>query len=91
MTRRPGDANANASLVLEGLQGKLGAERCHAHQITQSQDDQGRDPLLAHASKACAVHQDAQQDARLAREHAQGKTVVGERTWECNKSDAWRG
>jgi hypothetical protein len=82
MTSRPGAANANASRVLEGLQGKRVAERCHAHQITQSQDDQGRDPLLAHASKAFEVHQDAQPDARLAREHAQCKTVVGERTWE---------
>ena len=71
MKRRPWDAKANASIVLEGLQGQLVAELCHEHQINQSQYDQWRDPLLAHASKAFEVHQDAQKDARLARENAQ--------------------
>ena len=70
MTRRTWDAKANARIVLEGLQGKPGAALCPEYQIGQSPYDQWRDPLLAHASKACAAHQETQNDARLARENA---------------------
>jgi hypothetical protein len=70
MTRRTWDAKANARIVLEGLQGRLVADLCHAHQINQSPYDQWRDQCLAKASKAFEGHQDAQRDARLARENA---------------------
>jgi hypothetical protein len=78
MKRRSGDANANARIGLEGLPGKFVAELGHAHQINQSPYEQWRDQLLAHAAKAFAVHQDAPQDARLAREKTRFKTLVGE-------------
>jgi hypothetical protein len=42
--------------------------------------------LLAKASKAFEVHQDAQQDARLAREKTRFKTLVGELTRELKKA-----
>lgn len=71
MKRRQWDAKAKARIVLEGLQGKLVAELCHEHQINQRQYYQWRDQFLANASKAFGVHQDAQQDARLAQENAQ--------------------
>jgi hypothetical protein len=91
MKRRPWDAKATARIVLEGLQGKPVAELCTAYQIGQSPYDQWRDPFLAKASKAFEVHQDARRDARLARENARFKALVGELTLEFNKSDAGLG
>ena len=68
MKRRQGDAKAR--IVLEGLQGKPVAERCHEQQVNQSPYDRWRDPCLAKASKAFEVQQDAQQDARAAQENS---------------------
>jgi transposase len=82
MKRRQWDAQSNARIVREGLQGRPVAELCHEHQISQSQSDQWRDHFLAKASKACEVHRDAQKDARLARENTRVQTLVGELTWE---------
>jgi hypothetical protein len=36
MHRRKRDAKTKARIVLEGLQGKPGAEICHEHQSSQS-------------------------------------------------------
>jgi transposase-like protein len=87
MKRRQWDAKAKARIVLEGLQGKPVAELCNEHQISQSQYYQWRDQFLANASKAFEVHQDAQKDARLARETTRLKTLVGELTLALKKSD----
>ena len=89
MKRRKWDAKAKARIVVEGLQGKSVAELCNEHQINQSQYYQWRDQFLANASKAFEVHQDAQQEVRLARENARLKTLVGELTLELKKSDEW--
>ena len=70
MKRRRWDAKAKSRIVLEGLQGKSVSALYTEHQINQSQYDQWRDQFLANASKAFEVHQDAQKDARLARENA---------------------
>lgn len=91
MKRRTWDAKAKARIVLEGLQGRPVAELCNEHQINQSQYYQWRDQFLAHASKAFEVHQDAQRDARLARENTRLKALVGELTLELKKSDEWLG
>jgi hypothetical protein len=69
-------------IVIEGLKGKPVAEICTEHQLSQAQYDQWRDPFLAHAAKAFEVHEQSQRDARLAREHAKLKTLVGELTLE---------
>ena len=82
MKRRQWDAKAKARIVLEGLQGKPVAELCHEYQIGQSQYCQWREQFLANASKAFKAHQDAQKDARLARENTRLKTLVGELTLE---------
>jgi transposase-like protein len=74
-------------MVLEGLKGKPVAEICTAHQLSQAQYDQWRDQFLAHAAKAFEVHEQSQREARLAREHAKLKTLVGELTREFKKSD----
>ena len=87
MQRRTWDAKTQAMIVLEGLQGKSIAELCTEHQISQAQYSQWRDQVLAQASKACEVHEQSQREARLARENARGNTLVGELTFERNKSD----
>lgn len=82
MQRRKWDAKTKAMIVLEGLKGKPVAEICPEHQLSQAQYDQWRDQFLAHAAKAFEVHEQSQREARLAREHAQLKTLVGELTLE---------
>jgi transposase-like protein len=76
-----------AMIVIEGLKGKPVAELCTKHQISQAQYYQWRDQFLAHAPKAFEVHEQSQRAARLAREHARLKTLVGELTLELKKSD----
>jgi hypothetical protein len=80
MQRRQWDAKTTAMIVLEGLKGKPVAALCPEHQISQAPYDQWRDQFLAHASKAFEVHEQSQRDARLARENARLKTLVGELT-----------
>jgi transposase-like protein len=87
MQRRQWDAKTKVMIVIEGLQGKPVAELCTEHQISQAQYYQWRDQFLAHASKAFEVHEQSQRDARLARENARLKTLVGELTLELKKSD----
>ena len=74
-------------IVLEGLKGKPVAELCTEHQISQAQYDQWRDHFLAHAPQAFEVHEQSQREARLARENARLKTLVGALTLELKKSD----
>jgi hypothetical protein len=76
-------------IVIQGLQGKPVAELCHEYQISHSLDAQWRDPFLAKASRAFDVQQHHRQEARLAREHARLKTLVGELTLERKKGDEW--
>ena len=87
MQRRQWDANTKAMIVLEGLNGKPVVELCTEHQISQAQYYQWRDQCLSHASKAFEVHEQSQREARLARENAPLKTLVGEWTLELKTSD----
>jgi transposase-like protein len=87
MQRRKWDAKTKAMIVIEGLRGKPVAELCTEQQIRQAQYYQWRDPFLAHAPKAFEVHEQSQREARLARESAQLKTLVGELTLKLKQSD----
>jgi transposase-like protein len=87
MKRRQWDPKTKAMIVIEGLKGKPVAELCNEHQISQAQYYQWRDQFLAHAPKAFEVHEQSQREARLARENARLKTLVGELTLELKKSD----
>jgi transposase-like protein len=87
MQRRKWDAKTKAMIVLEGLKGKPVAELCTEHQSSQAQYYQWRDLLLAHAAKAFEVHEQSQREARLTREHARFKPLVGALTLERKKSD----
>jgi transposase-like protein len=91
MHRRKWDADLKATIVIQGLQGRPVAELCHEYQISQSLYDQWRDQLLANASMTFEVQQDDRKEARLARENARLKTLVGELTLELKKSDEWLG
>jgi Transposase len=82
MKRRQWDPKTQAMIVIEGLKGKSVAELCTEHQISQAQYDQWRDQVLAQAPKAFEVHEQSQRDARLCRENARVKTLVGELTLE---------
>jgi transposase-like protein len=87
MERRKWDAKTKAMIVLEGLKGKPVAELCNEHQLSQAQYSQGRDQFLAHAAQAFEVHEQSQREARLTRENARLKTLVGELTLERKKRD----
>jgi transposase-like protein len=91
MPRRKWDAKINAMIGIEGLKGKPVAALCAEPQISQAQYYQWRDQFLAHAPKAFEVHEQSQREARLARENARLKTLVGELTLVLKKSDAVRG
>jgi transposase-like protein len=82
MHRRKWNAKTKLLIVLQGLQGKPVAELCTAHQISQSLYYQWRDHFLAKATKAFEGHQQSQKEARLARENARLKTLVGALTLE---------
>jgi transposase-like protein len=87
MHRRKWDAKLKAKIVIQGLQGRPVAEWCHEDQISQSLYDQWRDQFLAHASRTFEVQQYDRKEARLAREDARLKALVGELTLELKKSD----
>ena len=87
MKRRKWDAKTTATIILEGLKGKLVAELCTEHQSNQAQYYQGRDQFLANAGQAVEVHQQSQRETRLQQENARLKQVVGELTLELKKTD----
>ncbi|HXG19789.1 MAG TPA: transposase [Methylomirabilota bacterium] len=87
MHRRKWDTKTKAMIVLEGLRGKPVAELCTEHQISQAQYYQRRDQFLTHAPKAFEGHEHNQKEARLERENARLKTLVGELLLELKKSD----
>jgi transposase-like protein len=64
MHRRQGEAQTNARMVLEGIQGKPVAEICHEHQMSHSPYDQWRDQFLAHAAHAFEAPQPTRTEAR---------------------------
>jgi hypothetical protein len=82
MPRRKRDAKSRAMIVLEGLRGKPMTELCHEPQFSQAPYGQWRDQLLTHAAKAFGVREQSQRQARLAREHARLRTLVGELSLE---------
>ena len=90
MRRRKWDPKTNAIIILEGLKGKPVATICQDYQISQAQDYQWRDQFFANAPKTFEVAQQTEREARLQREHARLKNLVGELTLELKKSDAVR-
>jgi transposase-like protein len=89
MPRRKWDAKTKALIALEGLKGKPVAAIGPEHQISQSFYGQWRDQFLAHAAKAFDDPQRTRTEARLEQENARLKQLVGELTFERNKSDEW--
>lgn len=85
MKRRKWDAKTKATIVFEGLNGKPAVTICQAPHISQAPYDQWRDQCLTHAPKAFEVAQQTECEARLQRENAQPKKLVGELTLELKK------
>lgn len=82
MKRRKWDVQTKTTIVLEGLKGKSVTAICQDYQISQAQDDQGRDHFLSNAPKAFEGTQQTERDARLQHENTRLKKLVGERTLE---------
>jgi hypothetical protein len=89
MPRRQWDAATNAKIVTQGLQGKPVAALGNEYQISQALSYQGREQCLAHASRAVDVQHRHQKEARLVRENARRKTLLGELTLALKTSDEW--
>jgi hypothetical protein len=85
MHRRHWDADLQAKIASQGLQGRAVAALCQEDQISPSRYDQWRDPFLTHAARTFEVQPYDRPEARLAREHARLKTLVGELTLERKK------
>ncbi len=88
MKRRKWDAKTKAPIVPEGLTGKPVGAMCQDYQLSQAQYDQWRDQFLANAPKTLEVAQQTDREARLQREHARLKNLVGALTLALKKSDA---
>lgn len=87
MQRRKWDAKTKSAIVLEGLRGRAVAEICNQYQISQAQFYQWRDQFLANAAKVFEAKEANVREARLERENARLKKLVGELTLELKKSD----
>lgn len=87
MRRRKWDAKTKVTIVLEGLKGKPVATICQDYQVSQAQYYQGREQLLANAPQTFEVAQQTGREARLQRENARLKNLVGELTLELKQSD----
>ena len=86
MKRRRGKPEQKALIVLAGLKGRPLGELCAEQEISQGQDYQWRDQLLANAAKAFEPAGAPQRQGRLERENARLKVLVGELALELKKS-----
>jgi transposase-like protein len=87
MKRRKWDPKIKALIVLEGLKGKPVAEICLEHQISQAQYYQWRDQFLAKAHQVFT--KDEKHGARLTRENARLRKIIGDLTVELKKTEEW--
>lgn len=87
MKRRQWKSEKKAIIVLEGLKGRLVAELCTTHQISQTRYYQWRDQFLTHAGRAFETQIHDQRLKQLQQENAQLKSVIGEFTVELKKND----
>jgi hypothetical protein len=88
MQRRKWEASMKALMGLEGLTGHPMAAICTEHALSPWRYDPWRDQFLAHAANACQRQQQGRREARLGREKARLKQLVGELRLARKKSDA---
>lgn len=74
--------------MLEGLKGKPVATICQDYQIGQAHYYLWRDQFLANVPKMFELAQQTDCEARLQRENARLKNLVGDLTLELKKGDA---
>lgn len=87
MKRRKWDSKTKWLVVLEGLKGKVVAEICTEHGISQSQYYQWRDQFLSDGYKVFDKAKDDQKHGFLEKENNKLKKLVGELTYELKKND----
>lgn len=87
MQRRKWDPKIKALIVMEGLKGKMVADICIEHQISQTQYYQWRDQFLANAHQIFV--NPVKKDTQLTRENARLRKMIGDLTVELKKSEEW--
>ena len=85
--RRVWSGAEKASVVMEGLKGRLVSDICVAYQISQSMYYKWRDQFMANAGKAFEIKQLTRTEERLLKENMRLKSVIGELTLELKKND----
>jgi transposase-like protein len=87
MKRRNWTPEQKVKVVLEGLRGRPVGEICSDYSITQNMYYRWRDQFLSSAHKVFKSDKNASRTARLERENARLKSLVGELALELKKSD----
>ena len=87
MPRRKWDAQTKAIIVLQGLKGRLVADICTEHQISQAQYYQWRDQLMKKMPELFSNTERREQS--LVKENSRLKKVIGELTVELKKVNGW--
>jgi len=87
MKRRSWTPEQKVKVVLEGLRGLPVGEICSDYAITQNMYYRWRDQFLSSAHKVFLSDKNTSRTARLERENARLKSLVGELALELKKSD----
>jgi len=87
MKRRSWTPEQKVKVVLEGLRGRPVGEICSDYAITQNMYYRWRDQFLSSAHKVFLSDKNTSRTARLERENARLKSLVGELALELKKSD----
>ncbi len=87
MKRRKWDPKTKAMIIVQGLKGKLVAEICLEHQISQTQYYQWRDQFLANAHQVFVDNK--KKGELLTRENAHLRKIIGDLTVELKKTEEW--
>lgn len=87
MKRRTWSPEQKAKVVLEGLRGRPVSEICRDHAITQNMYYNWRDQFLSSAHEVFISDKNTRRTAKLERENARLKALVGELALELKKND----
>ena len=87
MPRRKWDAETKATIVLQGLKGRLVADICTEHQISQAQYYQWREQFMKKLPQVF-MNTDRRQQS-LVRENSRLKKMIGELAVELKKLNEW--
>jgi transposase-like protein len=87
MTRRQWDPQTKATVVLQGLKGRMVADICTEHQTSQTQYYQWREQFMKKMPELFLNTERREQS--LVRENSRLKKIIGELTVELKKLNEW--